>query len=87
MCVGCRSRAAQDDLLRLVAEGGVLLPDSARRMPGRGAYLHRDPRCWAQAERRRVWRRALRADGAIDTSRVGALFADAPCVGVGPGSG
>ncbi|HEV7209701.1 MAG TPA: YlxR family protein [Mycobacteriales bacterium] len=59
-CVGCRTRAAKPDLLRVVAVEGVLVPDEHGRLPGRGAYLHRDPDCLLRAERRRVWSRALR---------------------------
>src|SRR5690606_40333561 len=50
-CIGCRSRAEQSDLLRLVADGLLVLPDPHRRAPGRGAYLHPDPECWRAAER------------------------------------
>nr|WP_246421756.1 YlxR family protein [Nocardiopsis mwathae] len=76
MCVGCRSRAAQSDLVRLVADGGAVIPDPMGRHPGRGAYLHPDPRCWESAERRRAWPRAFRAAGRLDTSRVAAFFAE-----------
>ncbi|MFD1369176.1 YlxR family protein [Actinoplanes sichuanensis] len=66
-CVGCRKRAPADRLLRFVAadSGGNLrlLPDPARRLPGRGAHLHPDPACFAQAERRRAFGRALRLTG------------------------
>jgi len=51
-------------LLRVVAVSdravtGVV-PDPARRRPGRGAHLHPDPACLALAERRRAFGRALR---------------------------
>jgi predicted RNA-binding protein YlxR (DUF448 family) len=63
-CVGCRQRAAKTDLLRVVAEdqghGLVLVPDPPARRPGRGAYLHPDEDCLAQALRRRAFPRALR---------------------------
>ncbi|QIK66939.1 YlxR family protein [Nocardioides sp. HDW12B] len=63
-CVGCRRRAAKTDLLRVVAEdqghGLVLVPDPPARRPGRGAYLHPDEDCLAQALRRRAFPRALR---------------------------
>ncbi|HEX8627143.1 MAG TPA: YlxR family protein [Catenuloplanes sp.] len=70
-CVGCRGRAPASELLRFVAVGsGVayrLLPDPARRLPGRGAHLHPGPACFALAERRRAFGRALRLTGDIDT--------------------
>jgi uncharacterized protein len=59
-------------LLRVVAvdhgaEGFGLVPDPARRRPGRGANIHPDPACLALAERRRAFGRALRITGVIDT--------------------
>jgi predicted RNA-binding protein YlxR (DUF448 family) len=51
----------------------VVVPDPARRLPGRGASLHLDPACFALAERRRAFGRALRVAGVgvrIDTSAV-----------------
>ncbi|WP_233515236.1 YlxR family protein [Marinitenerispora sediminis] len=86
MCVGCRSRTAQSDLLRLVVVGAVITPDTAGRAPGRGAYLHPDLRCWEMAERRKVWGRAFRTSGGLDTARVAACFEGLPRVGVEPGS-
>ncbi|MDA0567842.1 YlxR family protein [Streptomonospora sp. S1-112] len=76
-CVGCRSRAAQSDLVRLANLSGVVTPDPARRAPGRGAYLHADSRCWEAAKRRRVLPRAFRTAEGLDTSGVDAYFADA----------
>ncbi|WP_412736907.1 YlxR family protein [Krasilnikovia sp. MM14-A1259] len=70
-CIGCRKRAPASQLLRFVAVGtGAelrLLPDPARRLPGRGAHVHPDPACFALAERRRAFGRALRLTGVPDT--------------------
>ncbi|MBR8743808.1 DUF448 domain-containing protein [Nocardiopsis sp. MG754419] len=82
-CVGCRSRAVQSDLVRLVAEGMAIKPDTRGRRPGRGAYLHHDSRCFELAERRRAWSRAFRSRTGggptrWDLSRVASLFGDAP---------
>lgn len=74
-CVGCRRRAPASQLLRVVvpAPGPLILtPDPARKLPGRGAHLHVQPDCLAQALRRRAFGRALRVEGAIE---VGALTA------------
>ncbi|WP_133741788.1 YlxR family protein [Actinorugispora endophytica] len=73
-CVGCRSRAVQSDLVRLVLDGGAIVCDTARRLPGRGAYLHPDQQCWESAQRRRVWRRAFRTERGIDASGAAARF-------------
>jgi len=62
-------------LLRFVAiDRGAdhfsVVPDPARRRPGRGAHLHPDPACLALAERRRAFGRALRIAGVPDTGPV-----------------
>jgi predicted RNA-binding protein YlxR (DUF448 family) len=64
--VGCRSRAAKIDLLRVVAVSGVLVVDRRGRLPGRGAYVHPEPACVDLAERRRAFPRALRHAGPLD---------------------
>ncbi|HLU96292.1 MAG TPA: YlxR family protein [Thermobifida alba] len=74
-CVGCRSKAAQSDLVRLALDGDTVVCDRARRLPGRGAYLHPDRRCWEAAQRRRVWPRAFRVRRALDTSAAAECFA------------
>jgi uncharacterized protein len=70
-CVGCRLRAPATDLIRFVATGaGIdfrLQPDPNRRLSGRGAHLHPDPTCFALAERRRAFGRALRLTDVADT--------------------
>ena len=69
-CVGCRTRAAKSDLLRVVAVDGSLIPDPRGRAPGRGAHLHLDPDCLAEAERRRAFGKALRLSGPVDVTPV-----------------
>ncbi len=60
-CVGCRGKAPQRQLLRVVrGPDGEVTVDAAGRSPGRGAYLHRDPACVGLARRRRALERALR---------------------------
>ena len=41
-------------------------PIHAVALPGRGAWLHRDPECVELAERRRAFARALRVPGPVD---------------------
>jgi len=63
------------ELLRVVAvstgngESAVAV-DVAGSLPGRGAWLHRDPRCLQAAVRRRAFGRALRITGSPDPSAV-----------------
>ncbi|MBQ0830925.1 YlxR family protein [Streptomyces tagetis] len=65
-CVGCRERAAKNELLRIVAVEGDCVPDPRGTLPGRGAYVHPVPFCLDQALRRRAFPRALRAPGPLD---------------------
>ncbi|PZS27800.1 MAG: DUF448 domain-containing protein [Pseudonocardiales bacterium] len=69
-CVGCRERAVAAEMLRVVVVSGAggltVVPDSPRRLPGRGASLHLDAGCLALAERRRAFLRAFRVRGPLD---------------------
>ena len=70
-CVGCRRRAAKNELLRVVAadsdDGPEAVPDPSRSAPGRGAHLHPEPGCLELALRRRALVRALRASSGLRT--------------------
>lgn len=74
-CVGCRERAPRDSLLRVVWDprAGEIRLDPQRRLPGRGASLHPDQRCWELAVRRRALTRALRVAD-IDGAQVRSLW-------------
>ncbi|MFI9603807.1 YlxR family protein [Streptomyces sp. NPDC004069] len=65
-CVGCRERAAKNELLRTVVVAGECVPDPRGTLPGRGAYVHPAPVCLDQAVRRRAFPRALRVPGPLD---------------------
>nr|WP_296767408.1 YlxR family protein [Rhodococcus sp. (in: high G+C Gram-positive bacteria)] len=78
-CVGCKERVSSADLLRVVirrpendagSSESVIVPDDTHRLPGRGAWLHPDPKCLDNAERRRAFGRALRVTGSVDASAV-----------------
>jgi predicted RNA-binding protein YlxR (DUF448 family) len=65
-------------LLRIVAVGGgdtglpvALTVDNKRRQPGRGAWMHGNPACFAAALRRRAFGRALRIAMVLDPTPVG----------------
>lgn len=69
-CVGCRARTSADDLLRVVAVDGAVVPDPRRRLAGRGAWLHRSQECLRLAERRRAFPRALRVQGPLSIEKL-----------------
>ncbi len=75
-CVGCRQRSPIDELVRVVAVDGRVVPDPLRRYAGRGASLHPRPACLAEAERRRAFGRALRVPGTLSTQLLGGYVAD-----------
>ena len=68
-----------DDLLRVVAVDGTLIPDLRRRFPGRGAWLHPVPECLSRAERRSAFPRALRVPGPLDVDRVRSFLQQHVC--------
>ncbi len=57
-CTGCGRRAPQAELLRFVADDGVLVPGDGR--PGRGVYTCRRLVCFERARERRAFARSLR---------------------------
>lgn len=59
-CVGCRQRESRSVLVRLALENGHVVVDESGSRPGRGAWLHSDPDCFALAHRRGAIGRALR---------------------------
>lgn len=69
-CVGCRERAAKGDLLRVALVEGRCVPDRRGTLPGRGAYVHPEPRCLDLAVRRRAFPRAFRVRGPLDAEEV-----------------
>ncbi|WP_170944833.1 MULTISPECIES: YlxR family protein [Rhodococcus] len=78
-CVGCRERVPAADLLRIVVrEAGshefALVPDIRHSMSGRGAWLHYSRECLHNAERRRVFGRAFRISGNVESSAVTAVL-------------
>jgi predicted RNA-binding protein YlxR (DUF448 family) len=73
-CLGCRDRAPQAELLRVVAHAGSVRVDVRRTLPGRGGYLHPDAGCLSRAVRRRAFGRALRAE--VDTAAAGRVLTE-----------
>ncbi|MCK7636812.1 YlxR family protein [Corynebacterium pygosceleis] len=72
-CIATRERRADTQLLRIVADAsrsGRLIPDPARRKPGRGAWLTPSLEALELAEKRRAFNRALRVSTPVDTEAV-----------------
>ncbi|MEW2529961.1 YlxR family protein [Streptomyces sp. NPDC047071] len=69
-CVGCRERAAKNELLRIVVIEGTCVPDRRGTLPGRGAYVHPALVCLDLAVRRRAFPRAFRLQGPLDTAEL-----------------
>lgn len=74
-CLGCRQRAAKQELVRLVWDlaSSAVVVDGRQVLPGRGGYVH--PGCADALVKRRVLGRALRR--AVDAEQVAALLAAA----------
>ncbi len=62
-CVGCRKVVPAQELTRFTLVDGILMADLDQRRPrgGRGAWLHVDASCLAQARKRAAFSRSLRA--------------------------
>jgi predicted RNA-binding protein YlxR (DUF448 family) len=64
-CIGCRVKAGQGELVRLVLVEGRVVVDRARR-GGRGAWIHPTEACLSQAMRRKALGRAFRDRAVAD---------------------
>jgi len=74
-CVGCRHREPQTKLIRIILADQQVTPnkslvDFSKKAPGRGAYLHLDPKCINTAVSRKLLARALKAHSNLDTTEV-----------------
>lgn len=67
-CVGCRQRANQSSLIRIVVQNSQLVIDQHKKIPGRGASLHPAAKCLSQAIERRAFQRALRLSQHFDSA-------------------
>ena len=70
-CIACRVSADKSSLLRLVLDGkGGLCADEAQKLPGRGAYVHRNAQCVLAAGETGKLAHAFRVEkGHIDGER------------------
>ncbi|WP_435299829.1 YlxR family protein [Timonella sp. A28] len=78
-CVGCRGRSDVSSLVRVVSHvqphqtssdvssaTHYVVVDERRTMPGRGAWLHKQPSCLKSAQRKNAFVRALRVHSELD---------------------
>ena len=70
MCVGCRVREPQPQLIRVVMAGENLTVDPTFTAPGRGAYVHPNSDCVNVALTRKAFARALRVPMSLDNSAI-----------------
>ncbi len=59
-CLACRKARPQAELLRLALQGGQVVVDVKKILPGRGCSLCRDEKCAREAVKGRKFGRALR---------------------------
>ena len=48
MCVACRESQDKKSLVRIVRTKEGVFVDETGKLSGRGAYLHKNPSCWAR---------------------------------------
>jgi len=65
-CVGCKGQGSRESLIRLVSVEGILTIDQAKRLPGRGAWLHINQNCLSLGFQRKAFNRALRVEFKAD---------------------
>ncbi len=72
LCIGCRTRENTTNLVRVAldttSDSRSLVIDERRVLPGRGAWLHRDPKCFSIALQKRAFARAFR--GPVDSETI-----------------
>jgi uncharacterized protein len=73
-CAGCGRKAPKEELIRFVAEDGVLKPGASA--PGRGVYTCRRLQCFERALSRRAFARTLRQAVRVETE-LSRLYTDA----------
>lgn len=60
-CTGCRTSRPKKELVRVIrTEDGQIMIDLTGKQNGRGAYICRDPKCLALAEKSKALERSLK---------------------------
>lgn len=85
MCLGCRQRHPQTQLVRVTVDdapdgpdqGPRLVIDHRKNLPGRGAWLHPTESCVTAAVRRKAFGPALRVHGlTVDPDDLAEVFGE-----------
>ena len=71
ICVACRQMKPKSQLLRIVKRGGEVMPDTAQKLEGRGAYICKSEECIKAAKKRRTLSRHFKT--AVDDEIYDAL--------------
>lgn len=61
MCIACREGKPKKELVRVVADEGVLFPDETGKAHGRGAYICPQVECLEKAKKTKAFERTLEA--------------------------
>jgi predicted RNA-binding protein YlxR (DUF448 family) len=79
-CIACRKKyswdgpASTDTLVRVVRQDLVLIPDLDRKLPGRGAWVHRE--CVTAAIERKSFKAAFKSAENFDHTHLQQFIAD-----------
>lgn len=79
-CIACRKKyswdgpASTDTLVRVVRQDLVLIPDPNRKLPGRGAWVHK--KCVTQAIERKLFKASFKTADNFDYSQLQQFIAD-----------
>lgn len=72
LCIGCRRREVTANLVRIAydrtSDSRLLVMDECNVLPGRGAWVHREPGCLSTALQKRAFARAFRNQ--VDTEKL-----------------
>lgn len=78
LCIGCRTREQTTNLVRIAFDNAgdsrSLVLDERSVLPGRGAWVHRDPECLSTALKRRAFARSFRRQ--VDTDKLEAALSE-----------
>ncbi len=60
LCVACREMREKNELIRITkSKDGEISLDTTGKMPGRGAYICKNPECLARAQKTKALERAF----------------------------